>query len=168
MLRLLWDLYFGKQAKVFRCRFDLQESMERLKRATGRSFLSSFAGQFAIAHISESRVVLHRVVPFIGNSFRPIFFGKFDVVDDRVVLRGEFRQSRWTMAFNASSLVFISCWMLLALGSVMSGAINDLMFPLYGLLFFGLSVGLTWVGKWFARGEVEWISELIQAALSGY
>jgi amino acid transporter len=168
MLRWLWDLYFGKQAKEFRCLFDLQESMERLKRATGRSFLSSFSGQFAIAHVSESRVVVHRVVPFIGNSFRPIFFGQFAVVDDRLVLRGEFRQSRWTMAFNASFLVFVSYWMLLALESVLFGALNNLMFPLFGTLFFGLNVGLVWVGKWFARGEVEWISEVVQAALSGY
>src|SRR5215469_18474481 len=98
----------------FQSAFGLGESVDRLKAATRRSVFVSMARQAAVGRVSAERVVLQRVIPMFGNSFKPFFVGRFIERDGRVFLVGQFRML-WLVR------VFMTFWFgMIALMAVLS------------------------------------------------
>jgi hypothetical protein len=154
------------RAVEFQSGFGLAESVDRLKAATRRSVFRAMAREAAVGKVSAQRVVLQRVIPMFGNSFKPFFVGRFVERDGRVFLVGQFRML-WLVR------VFMTAWFgMLGLMVLLSAAAtpfssNDRWFSLLGAAGMG-AAGLVLVtfGKWLSRNDPAWISRVIEGALS--
>lgn len=89
MLRHVAGILCGPESTEFEGCYALKESVERLDAARG-SALVALTKQAAIGTVTESRVVLKRVAPFVGNYFKPYFVGEFEQRQDKAVLVGRF------------------------------------------------------------------------------
>ena len=109
MIQTMLGFNYGSTPAEFKSAFGLSESVIRLRAATRRSAFGVLAQQAAAGPVSESRVRLQRVIPMVGNSFKPFFFGRFEARGDGVYLTG-----RFTM------LGFVKAFMTLWLGGVLA------------------------------------------------
>lgn len=167
MASFLPAFVYGHQPARFKSDFNLSESVERLRAATTRSVFSSLDKQSASGTVNERRVSLQRFIPMMGNSFKPFFIGKFEIVNGRVVLTGRFTMIWITKAFMTLWFGFIVLWTLLATISVIKHPQSgQWSFPLFGVGMAVAGVALVKVGKWFARNDIAWLSQIIQTALS--
>lgn len=154
---------YGHKPARFESDFNLAESVERLRAATTRSAFLSLHKQSASGTVNERRVSLQRVIPMVGNSFKPFFVGKFEVVNGRVVLIGRFTMIWFVKAFMSFWFGFILLWISLASVAVITHPKSgQWWFPLFGVGMAAAGVALVKAGKWFSRNDVAWLSELIQ------
>ena len=161
-MRFLYD----STPAEFRSAYRVAESVERLSAATKRSVFSALGETTAVGKVSEKVVRLQRVIPMVGNSFKPFFIGHFEVRGEETVLIGKF-----TMLPLVK--VFMSFWLgmcgLLA-GAVLLGGLkpqgpNATIFLLQPFLMICGGIALVATGKWFARNDAAWLSEVISTAL---
>jgi hypothetical protein len=75
----------------FKSDYTLEESVSNLRKATNRTVFSNLFKQSAVGRVDKTKVRLQRVIPFFGNSFKPIFVGNFVERDSGVFLDG-----KWT------------------------------------------------------------------------
>jgi len=66
-------------------------------------------------------VSLERAIPFVGNSFKPLFVGKFHRVDGIIMLSGRFTMPWWvkvfmTFWFGSVSSQFGNRWLMIHVG----------------------------------------------------
>jgi hypothetical protein len=146
--------------------YSLAESVERLASATRRPSLATMSPEAAVGRVDARRVRLVRVIPFVRNSFKPVFTGAFEDTDGRVLLRGSF-------GVHGSVKVFLCLWFGALLALALFGgwrAAHDgsdaWKFSLFcaGMMLFG--VGLVALGRWFARNDEAWLSNVIRGALT--
>jgi hypothetical protein len=169
MIRWFLDLLYGSVSAEWESAYPLEESVTRLRAATLRSVFSALAEPAAVGTVSESRVKLQRVIPMVGNSFKPFFLGQFVKRGERVFLTG-----RFTMLLIAK--IFMSLWFgLLAFVSIAAlvsmlaapaerpGHISLVLGPL-AMMAFG--IGMLRLGKWFCRNDVAWLTHVIRRAIS--
>jgi hypothetical protein len=166
MFRWFWRLLYESTPAEFRSTHGLEESVERLRAATKRSVFSSLSETAAVGKVSEQSVRLQRVIPMVGNSFKPFFIGRFEIREGVTVLTGRF--SLLTIV-----KVFMTFWLGMAFvfaGGVLLGHFSSpnpvspfLAFQPFLMLGFGIA--LVAMGKWFARNDVAWLSSVIQRAL---
>jgi hypothetical protein len=150
----------------FRSAYGIAESVERLSAATKRSVFSALGETTAVGKVSEKVVRLQRVIPMVGNSFKPFFIGHFEVRGEVTVLIGKFTMLPLVKVFM--SFWFGICG--LFAGAVLLGGFkpqgpNATFFLLQPLLMIGGGIALVAAGKWFARNDVAWLSEVIATAL---
>lgn len=166
MFHWLKYLLYGSTRAEFVSAYGLSESVERLAAATKRSVFSSLGETSAVGKVSESEVRLQRVIPMMGNSFKPFFFGRFEVRDGVTVLTG-----RFTLSLLVK--IFMTVWfgMLLLIGggilvsSVKARGSTPPFVVLQPLLMVGGGVLLIAFGKWLSRNDVAWLSSVIGGAL---
>jgi hypothetical protein len=166
MFRWFWRLLYESTPAEFRSMYGLEESVERLRAATKRSVFSSLSETGAVGKVSEQSVRLQRVIPMVGNSFKPFFSGRFEIREGVTVLAGRF--SLLTIV-----KVFMTFWLGMAFvfaGGMLLGHFSSpnpappfLAFQPFLMLGFGIAVVA--VGKWFARNDVAWLSSVIERAL---
>ena len=77
MIRTLVGFIYSSISAEFKSTYGLSESVTRLRAATRRSAFGVFVQQAAVGPVGESSVRLQRVIPMVGNSFKPFFFGRF-------------------------------------------------------------------------------------------
>jgi hypothetical protein len=150
----------------FRSAYGLAESVERLSAATKRSVFSALAETTAVGKVSEKVVRLQRVIPMVGNSFKPFFIGHFEVCGEETVLIGQFTMLPLVKVFM--SFWFGMCGLfagVVLLGGFKPQGLNATIFLLQPFLMICGGIGLVAVGKWFARNDAAWLSELIATAL---
>jgi hypothetical protein len=151
--------------------FALTESVERLRARTGRSVLSALFHQSAVGPVNESRVRLQRVIPLFGNSFKPIFVGRFHQSQGRAVLEGRFTMFLFSKVFMTVWLAFALVWTITsavaALRAVGRGHAKPMamLFPLVGVLFFLTGVGFVRCCWWLSRNDMAFLGSVIRAAL---
>jgi hypothetical protein len=92
VIRWFIELIYGSTPVEFESSFGLHESVARIHAATVRSVFLSFHKQSAVGRVTEHRVSLQRVIPLVGNSFKPFFVGKFEIKNGHVVLIGRFNR----------------------------------------------------------------------------
>jgi len=168
MFQWFWRLLYESTPVEFRSVFGLAESVERLQAATKRSVFSSLGETAAVGKVSGEGVRLQRVIPMVGNSFKPFFVGRFEVRDDVVMLTG-----RFTMTLFAK--IFMSFWfgmtLLFAGGVLLSNFRSPT--PIRSLWLFqpflmlGFGIALVAFGKWLSRNDAAWLSQVIEGALGG-
>jgi hypothetical protein len=162
-MRLLYDSTFAE----FRSAYGIAESVERLSAATKRSVFSALGETTAVGKVSERVVRLQRVIPMVGNSFKPFFIGHFEVRGGGTVLIGQFTMLPLVKVFM--SFWFGVCG--LFAGAVLLGGLrpqgpNATIFLLQPFLMICGGIALVAAGKWFARNDAAWLSDLIATALA--
>jgi hypothetical protein len=163
MFRWLWRLLYESTPVEFSSAFGLEESVERLRTATKRSVFSALSETAAVGKVSEKSVRLQRVIPMIGNSFKPFFLGRFQSSEGKVLLVGRFTMLpivKVFMTFWFGSLALVSLGLLFGLNSTMP--VPAVFGP---LVMVGGGVAMVAFGKWLARNDVAWLSKLIEGAL---
>jgi hypothetical protein len=158
--------------------FSLQDSVQHLRDFTKRSVFSSLFSQAAVGRVTATDVRLQRVIPMFGNSFKPIFVGKFQEINGHVVLKGKFTMFLFSKIFMSIWLGFALFWTILASLSIFSTSgvrtttpvENPLlasMFPLIGIAFFLggiLFVRFCW---WLSRSDMKYLTKVMTQALQG-
>lgn len=165
MIRTLFQFLYGSVPAEFKSAFDLEESIKRLRAATKGSVFSALAQPAAVGPVKEAKVRLQRAIPMVSNSFKPFFFGRFEVRQDGVYLAGKFTLlpfAKVFMTFWLGATTFIGI-LLLATGGQAQGAGSLAALGPFAMVGFG--IGLVAVGKWFARNDMEWLSNVIRTAL---
>jgi len=161
VIKTLIGFVYGSESAEFKSAFGVAESVSRLRDATRRHSFGVLAEQAAAGTVRESRVRLQRVIPMVGNSFKPFFIGRFEVRGESVYLTG-----RFTMLGLVK--IFMSIWFgfLLVAGitAVATGQGSPVLI-LGALGMFGAGVALVALGKWFARNDIAWLSNIIRSAL---
>ena len=104
-LTRVFNFLFGSVPVQFPSDFPLAESVARLRARTKRSVFLSLFERSAAGPVTESRVLLQRVIPFFGNSFKPVFVGAFTQSHGRVVLEGRFTMLLFTKVFMTIWLI---------------------------------------------------------------
>jgi len=167
---------FGNVPVEFRSAFSLEESVSRLRERTSRSLFHSLFRQSAVGRVTADSVRLQRVVPFFGNSFKPIFVGKFLAENGCVILRGRFTTFSFTKIFMVIWFsFFIAILVLEVLGEFgfirfkvvppqeASLAAISFLFPYIFLVGGALFIKFGW---WLSRGDMKYLALVIKAALN--
>ena len=101
----------------------------------------------------------------VGNSFKPFFIGEFQERNGRVVLTGRFTISWLIKASMSVWFGFLLFWTASAI-ILTQGESDVVWLPVSGVGMIGAGIALIWIGKWFARNDAAWFSNVIQEALS--
>jgi hypothetical protein len=165
VIRWFINLLYGSVPADFESAFDLDQSVRRLASATGRSVFSALFQQRAVGKVSASGVSIQRVIPLVGNSFKPYFVGAFQDSGHRVILSGRFTMHWCGKVFM--SVWFGGCvlWTIAAVTGVLLEDLKKWWVPFIGVGMICAGIAMVWVGKWFARNDIAWLSRVIQEAL---
>jgi len=166
MLRWFVRLLYGSTPAEFRSVYGLAESVERLSAATKRSVFSALGETTAVGKVSQTVVRLQRIIPMVGNSFKPFFFGHFEVRDGVTVLVGKFTMLPLAKAFMSVWFGVLSIFaVVVLLGGFKPQGPNATFFLVQPFLMIGGGIALVAAGKWFTRNDAAWLSGIIAAAL---
>lgn len=167
MIQKILNLLYGGTPATFESSFSLEESVRRLKAATKQTSFSALTMQQAVGRVHEDKVVLERVIPFVHNSFKPVFVGQFEHTRSGIRLQGHFTMDWLAKVFLTFWFGFIVLWVGIAVSLLAaSGSLEKWWLPLAGVLMLGFGFGLVRAGKYFARNDIVWLSNVIKAALS--
>jgi hypothetical protein len=167
MIRWLLNLLYGSVSAEWESAYGLEESVTRLRAATRKWGFSALAEPAAVGTVTESKVKLQRVVPMVRNSFKPFLIAQFVKRGERVFLVG-----RFTML--GAVKVFMSVWFCLVIVFGAAALIGQIamksgssLFALGPIAMCGFGVGLLWFGKWLAKNDAAWLSEVVKGAIGG-
>ncbi len=160
------NIWFGSETVEFQSAYGLAESVERLRSVTRRlSIFSVFGQQTAAGSVKESRVSLRRVIPLVGNSFKPLFKGHFEQRKGTVVLIGQFRMSWFVRLFMG---IWFAGIIAITASSILEPARCSRGTPilLVSAAMLVAATGLVSLGAWFSRNDPAWLSNVIRHALA--
>jgi hypothetical protein len=164
MISWILQLLYGSTPAEFKSSVGFEESITRLRAATKRSVFSALTQEAAVGPVNETRVRLQHVIPMVGNSFKPFFFGHFEVRGGEVCLSGRFSMLPVVKIFMTLWLGFALFFSVLALLGTLKGRCSGFT-PLAGIGMFCLGVGFVWAARQFSRNDVAWLSNVISTAL---
>ena len=164
MLNVFRSLFFKRQA-VFVSPLTTSEAISRLRAATSGTFLASVVHEKVAGKVTEAKVVLRRDIPFVGNSFKPYFIGRFEQERGETILRGAFKVHLLVRAFMAYWFGFCILWTAIATFALFAKPTELWFFPLAGVGMLLAGTGFVWLGQWFARNDEAVISSVIKAAV---
>jgi hypothetical protein len=164
MIHWFINLLYGGLPAEFESAFSLEESVQRLATATerSRSVFSSITREVAVGTVREDRVSLERAIPFVGNSFKPLFTGRFHRLDGRVILSGQFTMPLWVK-------VFMTFWFGFWLVAILLSLAHDprtWWAPFAEIGMFAAGAAFVWFCKWISRTDIPWLSVVVHNALS--
>jgi len=175
MVRRFFNFLFGDIPARFPSDFPLTVSVERLRARTRRTVFSALFRQAAVGPVTESRVRLQRVIPLFGNSFKPIFVGRFEQSQGHVVLAGRFTMFLFSKIFTTAWLAFALLWTTLAFAETLRSVSQNraelqkdpmtLLSPLIGVLFFLAGIAFVRGSWWLSKSDMVFLSSVIEAAL---
>ncbi len=157
---------------AFASDFPVAEAVSRLRNATQRSVLAAFGRECAVGTVSQERVRLQRVIPLMGNSFKPIFVGSFVERNGRTMLEGRFTLFRSTKILMTVWFTFVLLWTTLASTAVIFDVRllreqpEMLFLPIAGVVLLFLGLGFLRFGWWISRRDVDFLSTVISGALA--
>jgi hypothetical protein len=154
----------GSEQVEFVSSYDLAESVTRLQAATKSWSLFNVSREMAVGRVSEARVSLRRMIPMVGNSFKPVFVGRFEQAQGTVVLAGRFGLSWFVKLFMVYWFGFCALFVVLSLLAVMHKPAAAFM-SLAGVGMFVLGLGMTRLFAWFSRNDPAWLSDVIRMAI---
>jgi len=160
-------LIYGSTPATFNSPFPVEHAVSRLRAATSSSLFGELIRQSANGKVTAQRVVLERDIPFVGNSFKPVFVGRFESKEGRTVLTGAFRLSWFARTFMSFWFGFGVLWTVFAIVGALANPSEAWFFPLAGCGLLLAGFLLVSLGKWFARNDEAYLSKVIAAALAG-
>jgi hypothetical protein len=154
----LYDLFFPSDTIEFESDFPLAESVQRLQ-DVAKALSPSIRGT-----VAETYVSIHRADPPTRQDFRPWFFGRFLVVNGRVILRGSYSTHEGVKVFTGvwlAGCLFVFWRMVVA---AMEGSASPalLLVPVAMVAVFAFIV---WQGHSATRDDPAWISDVIESTL---
>ncbi|MHB8258506.1 MAG: hypothetical protein ACYDHY_13640 [Acidiferrobacterales bacterium] len=165
MIRRIREQWRHSEPVEFESAYGLAESIERLKAVTQRSVFAVLVHPAAVGTVKASRVSLQRVIPMVGNSFKPCFVGRFEQRGSRVVLTGRFTMFWFVKLFLGFWFGFCALAIVAStLITVRSGRNPMVALAAVGMLFAG--AGVVRLGVWFSRKDQAWLSDVIRGALA--
>jgi hypothetical protein len=165
MMSMIWDdLLRGSPPVEFESAYSMPESVERL-RASTRRFQFMPAKQEAMGKVTESYVSLQRVIPMVSNSFKPLYRGRFIERNGRVVLTGCFTMHWFTKAFMTLWFGLLACFIFAGAIFASRGTQNSIPLSFGGVAMAAFGFLLVLFGKWLARNDRAWLSNVISGAL---
>jgi hypothetical protein len=171
-IKRIAEYFYRSIPTAFASDFPAPEAVSRLRNATRRSVLAAFLTECAVGPVSQERVRLQRLIPFVGNSFKPIFVGSFVERNGRTMLDGRFTLFRFTKIFMTFWFTFILLWTTLASAAVIFdvGLVREqpqmLLLPVGGVALFLVGLGFLRFGWWISRRDVDFLSAVISGALA--
>lgn len=167
MIRSALNFLYGSTPAVFDSSFSLEESIRRLEAATKSTSFTALTAQRAVGRVREDKVLLQRVIPFVQNSFKPVYVGRFIRTRAGVRLEGRFTMHWFVKGFMTYWFGFSALWVGLAAASVVrSESPEQWWLPLAGVGMLSFGAGLVGAGKYFARNDIAWLSGVIRSALA--
>lgn len=103
MIRGLLVLFHSTEPYEFRTRMSCDQAVASLRSEISRPVLASLTHEETIGTVTKQKVVLQRRIPFVQNSFKPYFIGRFSSESGETVLRGVFTMHWATKAFMSES-----------------------------------------------------------------
>ena len=124
--------------------------------------------------MDAGKVRLQRYIPWFGNTFKPIFIGRWIEQDGAVVLRGRFTMFLFAKVLISIWIGFAIFWTIGATAGVLLMAYSgDLasdpwvaLFPLLGAGFVGLGAGFVRACWRWSRNDIPYLEGVILGALS--
>ena len=165
MVRWFFQFLYGSISVRFASPYSVNESISRLSAIVEPSVFSSFTRQCAVGTVTEKKVRIQRVIPFVGNAWKPFFYGTFSSTGTGFVLEGAFKFSVFTRIFMSVWFGFIAFWTLLSTFVVLTKSPTELWFPLFGVCMFAAGIGMVHFGKWFANNDIAWLTQVVVQAL---
>lgn len=141
-----------------------REAIQRLKPHVKATALQALTSQRLIEKTSEEQVSLERAIPFVHNSFKPVFVGRIKKLGTGSRIEGIFRMNRATQVFMTFWFGFCVFFTLVDFSKVVDGQSS---FPLGGIAMIFLGVLMVRLGRWFARNDQAWISSVVISAIEG-
>ena len=175
MMKKFMDYIFPCIPVIFKSDYSLAESVHRLQSATNRSVFSSFFKQSAVGRVDEGKVRLQRVIPFFGNSFKPIFVGTFVKNDAGVILDGKWTTFLFARIFSYIWFAFIAVWTIVAAVGIIPTIIDsptgciykfETYFPLIGVCFIVSGIYFNRFCWWLSRSDMDYLAKVISKSLS--
>ena len=160
---------------AFHSAYRFEESVVRLREATARSVLRTLFKQAAPGRVDARKVRLQRYIPFFGNSFKPIFVGRWIERDGNIVLKGRFTMFLLAKVFMSFWLGFAIPWTVFASVGVFAMAHGGTLasepwlalFPLLGIGFVALGAGFVRACWHWSRKDIPYLEGVIRGALRG-
>jgi hypothetical protein len=173
MARSFIDFLFGTELMAFESDFGLQETMRRLTTEVKSPLLEykplvSLKTAVVVGEVSEELVRLWCERLLVRNGFRPVFFGRFQIFDKRVILIGKMVGMNGLVhlvggAGYAMGLFFTVATLL----ELMKGSDQPALWlmPFGGVLLVLFILGIVHLGRWLSSGDEDWILVAIRSAL---
>ena len=161
-----FNLIYGSEAFEWAFDVSIEQAIERLQTKVSKTSFSRLTNQGMVGTVGKESTKIQRVIPMVGNSFKPFLVGSFTSENGKTILSGVFRFHRFVQAFMTFWFGFIILWVLMASVAIMSKPAEAWFFPLFGILMFVFGVGLVTLGKWFARNDKRWLKESIFNAIN--
>ena len=166
MLHPLFAFLFGSVPETFTSNLPVEQAVARLRAATAKSAFHTLAREAAAGTVTERKVSLQRAIPFVGNSFKPIFVGHFQVTRGQTQLQGVFTMHWAVKVFMSFWFGFCVLWTVLAIAAVVAKPTELWFFPLVGIGMLFAGAAIVKAGKWFARNDRSYLSKVITVALA--
>jgi hypothetical protein len=174
MIEKLDTFLFGNIPFSCESNFSLEDSVIRLKENTKRSVFNSLFKQKAAGKVSDSKVSLQRVIPFFGNSFKPILVGKFKEENGRVYFEGKFTTFLLSKIFMTVWFSFALLWTVLAILQVAQTFANHsdrlpfeaFLFPAGGIAFIGIGVLFIKLCWRLSAKDIGYLKKVVVVALT--
>lgn len=174
MIKKIDTYLFGNIPFSCESKFPLEDSVIRLKENTKRSVFSALFKQRAVGKVSVLKVRLQRVIPFFGNSFKPILVGKFKEENGRVYLDGKFTTFLLSKIFMAVWFSFALLWTALAIIQVAQSFSNQtdrpfleaFLFPVGGIVFIGIGILFIKLCWRLSAKDIDYLKKVVVEALT--
>jgi len=173
MLRSFTDFVCGNESLAFESDFSLHESMRRLAAEMKPPLFDlrpviSLRTSVVVGKVAEEQVSLWCETMLMHNAFRPMFLGRFQTFDRRVILIGKMVGRDGMDHLAVGALLVIG--LISTVGTVlelMKGSDNPALWlmPFAGVLPFVFVLGGVRLGRWLSSGDEDWILAAIRSAL---
>jgi hypothetical protein len=174
MPRSFIDFLCGNEPLAFESVFGLHESVRRLTAEVKPPLLefrplALLKATVVVGEVAEEHVSLWCERLLIRNGFRPVFVGRFQTFDKRVILIGKMVGMNGLVHIVIGIALAMSFFFITAtlLALMMKGSDDPALWlmPFGGLLPILFVLGMIHVGRWLSSGDEDWILAAIQSAL---
>jgi hypothetical protein len=168
MFRAVLDQALGPRHPVSFVSFaSLEVAAEKLHSACTTSRFKRLLSERMYGHSRVDSVYLERVTPFFANSWRPVFYGRFETQDGRTVLVGSFGLSTYTRRFMVVFIAFSLFWTAVASWATFSAAPDPefFWFPFAGVGMAAAVIAMGRFGALLSKSDIDWISTRVESAL---
>ncbi len=144
----------------------IEEAIKRLDANVGNSVFSHLTSEGMVGSVSRDTVKIHRVIPMMKNSFKPMLIGSFSTLGGRTILSGVFRMHRLVQVFMTFWFGVLAFSVLTEGASILVNPSDAWPAPLVGFMMIAFGVGLVKIGKWLSRNDKEWLKERVSASIN--
>jgi len=161
----LHPLFFRRSAKFDYCG-PIDDGVKVLSAKVKRTVFQTFFNESLVGKVTKSKVKIWRYRPLFGNSFMPVFSGKFRELNGRSVLEGTFSLHPFTRIFFPVWVISVLSFFLFFLYALYVAEKPQELLP-FILIPIGMAVFavvLLNVGWFIGRYDIPYIENKIQEA----